>query len=134
MGIVRQDDNVLWFKVPVLCRACHARETVNYAKGVEPTHEKFANVLRVVDTTVQFLDRSRVVDSDLNGCGIRHRQVGLKGRKRFARIRTQSAFFLPVQFEQWKVPELLLVCCCFGRGGCTGAWRPEDPVYCCGAW
>jgi len=46
---------------------------------VKPTHEELANILGVVYTAIQFPGCPCVVDSDLNGCGVRQRQVWRKG-------------------------------------------------------
>ena len=50
--IICQDKNVLFFKFPVLFRACHVSVTVSDAEGIKPTDEEIADVLSVVHTAI----------------------------------------------------------------------------------
>lgn len=65
---------------------------------IKPTREELADVLGIVNTTLQFSARPRVVDSDLRGRVI-HRLWFHQGKDRSPEIRTHNAFFLPVHFE-----------------------------------
>ena len=51
------------------------------AERTKPTHEKFANVPRVVHTALQFPASPCIVDPDLNGSGVYQRQVWLESER-----------------------------------------------------
>ena len=79
--IVCQDQNVLLFETPVPCEVGYVGETAIYVVTTGRTLEERADVLGIVHTAVQFPGLSRIVDSDLNGCGVRQRQIWCKSKR-----------------------------------------------------